>query len=557
MAAKTLADLQRSDLFQTKGYINQEWVDAVGDAKFDVVNPATLETIATLPEMGSADVDRAIEAANVAFQTYKKTSARERARWLRKWSDLCIQHVDDLALIVTLENGKTLAEAKGEVTYAASFLEWFAGEAERIHGEVVPTANLNQRVLTMKQPIGVAACLAPWNFPIAMITRKVGAALAAGCTTVWKPAGETPLSSLAQAVLAQEAGFPKGTINVVLTLDKVAEVGEAFCKSKLVRKLSFTGSTRVGKLLARQCANNLTKLSLELGGNSPFIVFDDAKLDMAVDACILAKFRNSGQTCVTANRIFVQDGIYDKFAEELTKKVKTLKVGGGTEDGVFVGPLTHDRAVDKTLSHIEDAKSHGASVLLGGATFQPGNLPGHFLQPTVLTNMTDDSLTTREEVFGPVVALYRFGTEEEVITRANDCEVGLGAFIITENIPRTWRVAEALEVGMVSNSPDMEEKADGKTLQPVTLFMPRNRCWATSMAREAGGHDVLSIILNGYHGAPLPILLSYLYSSDDMDNWDLSLSCPVHMTIALVTGSALSAKDNVDSEVKSPSDRDA
>lgn len=353
MAPKTLADIQRKDLFRTKGYINQEWVDAPDNATFNVVNPATLETIATLPEMGSEDVDRAIEAADTAFQTYKKTSARDRARWLRKWSDLCIQHADDLALIVTLENGKTLTEAKGEVTYAASFLEWFAGEAERVHGEVVPTANLNQRVLTMKQPIGVAACLAPWNFPIAMITRKVGAALAAGCTTVWKPAGETPLSSLAQAVLAQEAGFPKGTINVILTLNKVAEVGEALCRSKSVRKLSFTGSTRVGKLLSRQCANNLTKLSLELGGNSPFIVFDDAKLETAVDACILAKFRNSGQTCVTANRIFVQDKIYDTFAEALTEKVKTLKVGGGTEEGVFVGPLTHDRAVEKTLNHIE------------------------------------------------------------------------------------------------------------------------------------------------------------------------------------------------------------
>ena len=352
MAPKSLNDLKRKDLLQSKGYVNEEWVDALSGKTFDVHDPATLDKIATLPEMGAEDADKAVDAAYAAFASYKKTSARQRAKWLRKWSDLCLEHADDLALILTLENGKTLVEAKGEVTYAASFLEWFAGEAERVHGEVVPSANLNQRILTFKQPIGVAACLSPWNFPIAMITRKVGAALAAGCTTVWKPAGETPLSSLAQAVLAQEAGFPKGTINVITTLNQVAEVGEALCKNKLVRKLSFTGSTRVGKLLASQCSESLKKLSLELGGNSPFIVFDDAKLETAIEACILAKFRNSGQTCVTANRIFVQKGIYDKFADGLANKIKTLKVGPGTEEGVFVGPLTHERAVEKALNHI-------------------------------------------------------------------------------------------------------------------------------------------------------------------------------------------------------------
>lgn len=352
---KTLKDLSRPDLFQQKGYIAEEWVDASTGKTFDVYDPATLDKIATIPEMGRYDTNKAIDAAHTAFKSYKKTTARQRARWLRKWSDLCLEHADDLALILCLENGKTLTEAKGEVTYAASFLEWFAGEAERIHGEVVPVANLNQRVLTFKQPLGVAACLAPWNFPIAMITRKVGAALAAGCTTVWKPAGETPLSCLAQAVLAKEAGFPKGTINVITTLNTVDEVGKALCESKLVRKLSFTGSTRVGQLLASQCAHSLKKLSLELGGNSPFIVFDDAKIETAVEAAILAKFRNSGQTCVTANRVFVQDGIYDKFVEALAAKIKTLKVGPGTEDGVFVGPLTHERAVDKALKHIEGA----------------------------------------------------------------------------------------------------------------------------------------------------------------------------------------------------------
>ena len=355
---KTISDLKRKDLLQTQGYIWDQWVGAASGDTFKVTNPADLSEIATLPEMGAEDTEKAIAAAHEAFKSYKKTTARQRARWLRKWSDLCLEHADDLALIMTLENGKTLTEAKGEVTYGASFLEWFAGEAERTHGETVPVANLNQRILTFKQPIGVAACLAPWNFPIAMITRKVGAALAAGCTTVWKPAGETPLSSLAQAVLATEAGFPKGTINVVTTLNKVNEVGEAICKSKLVRKLSFTGSTRVGKILAQQCSHSLKKLSLELGGNSPFIVFDDAKMDTAIEAVILAKFRNSGQTCVTANRIFVQKGIYDKFAKALTEKIKTLKVGNGVDDGVFIGPLTHERAVEKAMNHISGKASH-------------------------------------------------------------------------------------------------------------------------------------------------------------------------------------------------------
>ncbi|KAK5096416.1 hypothetical protein LTS08_007672 [Lithohypha guttulata] len=447
---KSLKDLKRPDLFQQKGYIAEEWVDAASGDTFDVYDPATVEKIATIPEMGREDTNKAIQAAHDAFQTYKKTTARQRARWLRKWSDLCLEHADDLALILCLENGKTLVEAKGEVTYAASFLEWFAGEAERIHGEVVPVANLNQRVLTFKQPLGVAACLAPWNFPIAMITRKVGAALAAACPTIWKPAGETPLSCLAQAVLAKEAGFPKGTINVITTLNKVDEVGKALCESKLVRKLSFTGSTRVGQLLAAQCSKSLKKLSLELGGNSPFIVFDDAKVETAVEAAILAKFRNSGQTCVTANRVFVQDGIYDKFTQALTERIKTLKVGVGTEEGVFVGPMTHERAVDKAMRHIEDAQKHGGKVILGGKPYDNGGkLKGYFLEPTIISGMSPEALTTREETFAPVVALYRFRTEAEVIDLANDCDVGLGSFIITESIPRMWRVAEALEVGMV------------------------------------------------------------------------------------------------------------
>ncbi|KAL3451981.1 Aldehyde/histidinol dehydrogenase [Aspergillus insuetus] len=389
MTSTNLFQLKRKDLLQRKGYIAEKWVDSASSATFDVTNPATLEAIATLPEMTTADTDVAI-----AY-------------------NLCLEHIDDLAPILTLENGKPLPEAKGE----------------RTHGEVIPAANPNQRILTIKQSLGVAACRAPWNFPIAMITRKVGAALAAGCTTVWKLAGETPLSALAQAVLAQEAGFPKGAINVITTLNNVTEVGEALCKLKLVRKLSFTGSTRVGKLLAQQCSQTLTKLSLELGGNRLFIVFDDAKIETAVEACLLAKFRNSGQTCVTANRIF--------------------KVGNGMDSGVNIGPLTHDRAVEKAIGHINDAKANGASILLGGSACQPDNLQGYFIQPTVLSGMLTKSLTTREEVLAPVVALYPFKTEEEVVAQANDCDVGLGSFIVTESMPRIWRVAEGLGVGMV------------------------------------------------------------------------------------------------------------
>ncbi|RMZ83858.1 hypothetical protein DV737_g1510, partial [Chaetothyriales sp. CBS 132003] len=450
MALRTLSDLKRPDLFRQKGFVGDRWVDSLSGATFEVLNPATLEVLAKIPEMGAADTEKAIKSAHEAFQYYKKTTARQRARWLRRWNDLCLEHIDDLALILTLENGKTLDESRGEVIYAASFLEWFAGEAERTHGDVVPAANPNQRIMTVKQPIGVSACLTPWNFPVAMITRKVGAALAAGCTTVWKPAGETPLSALAQAVLAREAGFPTGSIHVITTLNKVSEVGTALCTAKLVRKLSFTGSTRVGKLLAELSASNLKKLSLELGGNSPFIVFDDARVDIAVEACIMAKTRNAGQTCVSANRILVQDAIYDRFSAALVNGLKQLKVGLGTENGVSIGPLTHERAVQKALAHIKDAKSRGATVLLGGDAFQPNNLPGYFIQPTILGGVPTGTIMDHEETFAPVVALQRFRTEEEALEMANNCNVGLGSYIMTENIARMWRVAESLEVGMVA-----------------------------------------------------------------------------------------------------------
>lgn len=351
----SLADVKNKSLLKTGGLINGEWKDdaTTSSRTFNVIDPATLDHLATLPEMTKDDTAAAIDAAFAAFKPFSKTSARQRARMLRKWSDLCQENVDDLALIMTLENGKTLTESKGEVIYGASFLEWFATQAEVTHGEFVPTANRNQRIVTFKQPVGVAACLTPWNFPIAMITRKAGAALAAGCTTVWKPAGETPLSAIAQAVLTQQAGFPAGSVNLITSLENVAEVGEELCRNPKVKKLSFTGSTRVGKLLMSQCAPSLKKLSLELGGNSPFIVFDDAKMETAIEACILAKFRNSGQTCVTANRIFVQSGIHDEFAQQLTERIKAFRTGPGTVEGVFIGPLTHERAVDKAMDHIK------------------------------------------------------------------------------------------------------------------------------------------------------------------------------------------------------------
>ncbi|PWY96104.1 succinate-semialdehyde dehydrogenase [Aspergillus sclerotioniger CBS 115572] len=390
---------------------------------------------------------QAIVAADKALASFRTTTARQRARWLRKWNDLVLENIDDLALIVSLENGKALPEARGEVMYGASFLEWFAAEAERAHGEVIPAANPNQRILTVKQPLGVAALLTPWNFPIAMITRKAGAALAAGCTTVWKPAGETPLSCLALAVLAHEAGLPVGSINVVLTLNKVAEVGQALCEISVVRKLSFTGSTRIGKLLAQQCIQTLKKLSLELEGNSPFIVFDDAKIDHAVEALVMAKFRNSGQTCITANRVYVQKGIYNQFTEAMLKRMQTLQVGPGTQDGVTIGPLTHERAIDKAMQHIEDAKRHGGQVLMGGAPLP--ELTGYFMQPTLIRDMKPEMITTREEVFAPVLGLYPFETEDEVIGLANASNVGPGGFLMSENISRCVRVAEALEVGMV------------------------------------------------------------------------------------------------------------
>ncbi|KIX94708.1 uncharacterized protein Z520_09398 [Fonsecaea multimorphosa CBS 102226] len=444
---KTLSDVKNKKLLHYKGFIDGQWADAASGKTFDLIDPGTGEKLATFPEMGAKDTARAIESASKEFKTWKNTSGRERARMLRKWNDLCLENTEDFALIITLETGKPLYEARAEVIYACSFLEWFAGEAERTHGENIYTANRNQRLVTMKQPIGVVGCLMPWNYPMAMITRKASAAIAAGCTTIWKPAGETPLSAGAMAVLAMEAGIPAGVIQIITSLTTVAEVGKEICTNKLVKKVSFTGSTRVGRLLMEQCAPTVKKLSLELGGNSPFIVFDDADVDVAVEAAVMAKFRNTGQTCVAANRIFVQDGIYDKFAKALSNTISTFKIGPGTQDGVFVGPLTHENVLSKVLTHIEEAKSNGGKIILGGNRVD--GTKGYYVQPTIIADMPRGTITEQDEVFGPVLPLYRFHTEEEVIELANNVDVGLGAFVITSSMPRQWRVTEALEVGVV------------------------------------------------------------------------------------------------------------
>ncbi|KIW84809.1 hypothetical protein AYO21_09072 [Fonsecaea monophora] len=440
---KSLADVKNKKLLHYKGFIDGQWADAASGKTFDLIDPGTGEKLATFPEMGAADVARAIDSASKTFVTWKNTSGRDRARMLRKWNDLCLENTEDFALIITLETGKPLYEARAEVIYACSFLEWFAGEAERTHGENILTANRKQRLVTMKQPIGVVGCLMPWNYPMAMITRKASAAIAAGCTTIWKPAGETPLSAGAMAVLAMEAGIPAGVIQIITSLTTVAEVGKEICTNKLVKKVSFTGSTRVGRLLMEQCAPTVKKLSLELGGNSPFIVFDDADVDVAVEAAVMAKFRNTGQTCVAANRIFVQDGIYDRFAKALSNTISTFKIGPGTQDGVFVGPLTHENVLSKVLTHIEEAKNNGGKIILGGNRVE--GTKGYYVQPTIIADMPRGTITERDEVFGPVIPLYRFHTEEEVIELANNVDVGLGAFVMTSSMPRQWRVTEALE----------------------------------------------------------------------------------------------------------------
>ncbi|MFM0276983.1 NADP-dependent succinate-semialdehyde dehydrogenase [Paraburkholderia sediminicola] len=431
-------------LLKTKAYIAGEWQPADDNATFDVKNPATGETIATVPRMGTTETRRAIDTANAAWPAWRATTAKHRATILRKWHDLMLENADDLAKILTTEQGKPLAEAKGEILYAASFLEWFAEEGKRVNGDTIPTPAGDKRIVVTKEPIGVCAAITPWNFPAAMITRKVGPALAAGCPIIVKPAEATPLSALALAVLAERAGVPRGVFNVVTGEPKT--IGAEMTGNPIVRKLSFTGSTPVGRLLMAQCAPTVKKVSLELGGNAPFIVFEDADLDAAVAGAIASKYRNSGQTCVCTNRFYVHDKVYDAFAEKLRVAVEQLKVGNGTGDGVTQGPLINEAAVLKVESHIEDALAKGARIVTGGKRHALGH---GFFEPTVLADVTPAMKVARDETFGPLAPLFRFSSDEEVIRLANDTEFGLASYFYSRDIGRVWRVAEALEYGMV------------------------------------------------------------------------------------------------------------
>ncbi|MBP0628337.1 NADP-dependent succinate-semialdehyde dehydrogenase [Cupriavidus sp. AcVe19-1a] len=436
--------LKDTGLLRAQAYIAGSWQDADSGATFAVTDPASGALICTVPSMGAAEARRAINAAQAAQAGWRRKTARERATVLRAWYELMLAHADDLALLMTTEQGKPLAEAKGEVVYAASFLEWFAEEAKRVSGDVLATPANDKRLLVVKEPVGVCAAITPWNFPLAMITRKAGPALAAGCAMVLKPAEDTPLSALALAVLAERAGLPAGLFSVI-TGDAIA-IGGELTANPVVRKLSFTGSTEVGRILMRQSADTIKKLSLELGGNAPFIVFDDADLDAAVEGAIASKYRNAGQTCVCANRLYVHDKVYDAFAEKLVAAVAKLKVGHGVEPGVLQGPLINEEAVAKVESHIADALGKGARLLTGGKRHALG---GTFFEPTVLADVTPAMRVAREETFGPLAPLFRFSTDEEAIAMANDTEFGLASYFFSRDIGRVWRVAEALEYGMV------------------------------------------------------------------------------------------------------------
>jgi succinate-semialdehyde dehydrogenase/glutarate-semialdehyde dehydrogenase len=442
--AMNALSLNDPDLLRQQSYIDGRWCDADHGKSFSVTNPATGEFLAQVPDMGAVETQRAIAAAKAAWPEWRRKTAKDRAALLRKWYDLMMANVDDLARIMTAEQGKPLAESKGEIAYAASFIEWFAEEGKRVYGDTIPSPWNDKRLVVVKEPVGVCCAVTPWNFPAAMITRKAGPALAAGCTLVVKPAESTPLSAFALAILAERAGIPAGVFNV-LTGEPRA-IGGEMTSNPDVRKITFTGSTEVGRLLMRQSADTIKKISLEMGGNAPLIVFDDADLDAAVEGTIISKFRNTGQTCVCANRVYVQDGVYDAFAAKLVTAAKALKVGNGFEPGVLQGPLIDENAVEKVEDHVSDAVSHGASVLLGGKRHHLG---GTFFEPTVLTDVTAAMKVAREETFGPVAPLFRFYTDEEAIRLANDTEFGLASYFFSRDIRRIWRVAEGLEYGMV------------------------------------------------------------------------------------------------------------
>jgi succinate-semialdehyde dehydrogenase/glutarate-semialdehyde dehydrogenase len=436
--------MTRSPLLREACYIDGEWVKADSGETIPVTNPATDEVLGTVPNCGAAEAKRAVEAANRAWPAWRAKTAKERASILRRWYELIMANQEELARLLTLEQGKSLAEARGEIAYGASFIEWYAEEGKRLYGDVIPGHMADKRIVVLKQPIGVAAAITPWNFPNAMITRKAGPALAAGCPIVLKPAAETPFSAIALAVLAEEAGLPKGIFNVLT--GKASAIGGELTSNPIVRKLSFTGSTEIGRLLMRQSAETIKKLSLELGGNAPFIVFDDADVDAAVVGAMASKYRNSGQTCVCSNRLYVQSGVYDEFVEKLAAAAAKLKVGSGLEAGTEQGPLINMAAVEKVEQHIADATGKGAKILAGGKRHALG---GTFFEPTVLANVTQDMLVAHEETFGPLAPVIRFETEEETIAMANDSEFGLASYFYSNNLSRVWRVAEAIESGMV------------------------------------------------------------------------------------------------------------
>src|SRR5271165_7130760 len=440
----TTFSLQDQDLFRRQAYIGGRWCDSDTGATLEVNNPATGEILGTVPMMGANETRRAIEAAKNAFVEWGRKPAKERSALLRRWHDLIMANVEDLGALMTAEQGKPVTEAKGEVAYAASFIEWFAEEAKRVYGDTIPSPWNDRRLVVIKQPIGVCAAMTPWNFPAAMITRKAGPALASGCTMVAKPASATPFSALALAALAERAGIPSGVFNVLTGSSKA--IGGEMTSNADVRKVTFTGSTEVGCLLMKQSADTIKKLSLELGGNAPFIVFDDADLDAAVEGAIASKYRNTGQTCVCTNRLLVQDSVYDAFAEKLVKAVEQLKPAPGLQSGASQGPLIDNAAVEKVESHIKDALSKGAKVVAGGHRHALG---GRFFEPTVLVNATPQMAVAREETFGPVAPLFRFKTEAEAIALANDTEFGLAAYFYGRDLARVWRVAEALEYGIV------------------------------------------------------------------------------------------------------------
>ncbi|MDH3431607.1 MAG: NAD-dependent succinate-semialdehyde dehydrogenase [Gammaproteobacteria bacterium] len=438
--------MQISDkgLFKTQAYINGQWIDADNGETHPVLNPATGETIAEVAKCGTAETRRAIEAAERAHISWRRKSAKERAAILRNWFNLMMDAQEDLAQILTAEQGKPLAEARGEIAYGANYIEWFAEEAKRVYGDTIPAPSNDKRIVVIKQPVGVVACITPWNFPNAMLTRKIAPALAAGCTVVCKPANETPLSAFAFAELAERAGVPAGVINIIAGVTR--EIGAEMTSNPIVRKLTFTGSTPVGKMLMEQCAATVKRTSMELGGNAPFIVFDDADLDEAVKGAIICKFRNAGQTCVCANRILVQEGVYDAFAEKLMVAMADLKIGNGVDDGVSIGPLINEGAANDVMRFVDDAVSKGARIAAGGNRSDLGQC---FVEPTLLTDVSEDMRVFREEIFGPVAPLFKFKTEEEAIEMANDTEFGLACYFYSRDVGRIWRVGEGLEYGIV------------------------------------------------------------------------------------------------------------